>query len=161
MANEEEMKVFDKFTGEQIGSVVVSSPRDVEMAVLAAAEAFASYSKFPAHRRAAILSKTASLIEADKEAIATTICREAGKAWKYSIAEVERGIETFRLSAEEAKRIHGETVPMDASAAGEGRLGFYLRFPIGVVAAITPFNFPPQIQVRYASRSRGSMSMKE
>jgi acyl-CoA reductase-like NAD-dependent aldehyde dehydrogenase len=55
---------------------------------------------------------------------------------------VARAVETFQFSAEEAKRIHGETVPMDASTAGEGRMGFYLRTPVGVVAAITPFNFP-------------------
>jgi acyl-CoA reductase-like NAD-dependent aldehyde dehydrogenase len=58
------------------------------------------------------------------------------------VGEVSRAVETYQFSAEEAKRIHGETVPMDASTAGEGRMGFYLRCPVGVVAAITPFNFP-------------------
>jgi acyl-CoA reductase-like NAD-dependent aldehyde dehydrogenase len=58
------------------------------------------------------------------------------------VGEVARAVETFQFSAEEAKRVHGETVPMDASTAGEGRMGFYLRGPVGVVAAITPFNFP-------------------
>ena len=55
---------------------------------------------------------------------------------------MSRSVETFTFAAEEAKRIHGETVPMDASAFGEKRVGFYLRSPLGVVAAITPFNFP-------------------
>jgi len=55
---------------------------------------------------------------------------------------VTRAIETFQFSAEEAKRVHGETLPMDASVAGEGRVGYYLRCPIGVLSAITPFNFP-------------------
>ena len=58
------------------------------------------------------------------------------------MTEVSRGVETFTFAAEEAKRIHGETVPLDASPAGEGRMGFYIRVPVGVVAAITPFNFP-------------------
>ena len=88
------------------------------------------------------MAKAAQLLEKYQEELATLICREAGKAWKYSLGEVARAIETFQFSAEEAKRIHGETVPMDASAAGEGRVGFYFRSPVGVVAAITPFNFP-------------------
>jgi len=76
------------------------------------------------------------------EELATTICREAGKAWKYSAGEVDRAVETFQFAAEEAKRIHGETVPLDASTGGENRVGFWLRTPVGVVAAISPFNFP-------------------
>ncbi len=77
-----------------------------------------------------------------RDALAELIARESGKAWRYATAEVARGVETFEFAAEEAKRLHGETVPLDASAAGEGRMGFYLRVPVGVVAAITPFNFP-------------------
>ena len=90
----------------------------------------------------AILAGAASRLQERRDEIATLICREAGKAWKYSVGEVQRGIETFTFAAEEAKRIHGETIPMDASPAGEGRIGFYLRTPLGVVSAITPFNFP-------------------
>ncbi|HWX23869.1 MAG TPA: aldehyde dehydrogenase family protein, partial [Vicinamibacteria bacterium] len=82
------------------------------------------------------------ILDARAEEIATLICREAGKAWKYSLGEVSRGAETFVFAAEEAKRIHGETIPMDASPAGENRVGFYTRTPLGVVSAITPFNFP-------------------
>jgi acyl-CoA reductase-like NAD-dependent aldehyde dehydrogenase len=67
---------------------------------------------------------------------------EAGKALKYARVEVDRAVSTFTIAAEEAKRIHGETVPLDAVPAGEGYFGFYVRKPVGVVAAITPFNFP-------------------
>jgi len=136
------MPVVDKYTGETIALVPLASPAVVERAIAAATEAFPSYSRSPAHRRAAVLAKLADLLGTHKESIATTICREAGKAWKYSVAEVERAAETFRFSAEETKRLHGETVPMDASTAGEGRVGFWMRRPVGVVAAITPFNFP-------------------
>ena len=102
-------------------------------------------------RRGAIVRRTsvhasstacADLIDAKRDLFAKTIAREAGKALKHATGEVSRSIETFRFAAEEAKRLHGETVPMDASTAGEQRMGFYLRFPLGVVAAITPFNFP-------------------
>ncbi|MGB5994689.1 MAG: aldehyde dehydrogenase family protein [Candidatus Deferrimicrobiaceae bacterium] len=138
----ETMPVIDKYTGETIGTVPVASRETVGKAIAAAHEAFPTYSRLPAHRRFRILEKASRLLAANQEEIAATICREAGKAWKYSFGEVARAVETFQFSAEEAKRIHGETIPMDASVAGEGRMGFYLRCPVGVVSAITPFNFP-------------------
>ena len=136
------LEVRDKFTGEVIGSVPLADRDAVDRAVTAAKDAFPAWSHTPAHRRSDVLFRAADMLEARRDEIATTIAREAGKAWKYAVAEAERGVETFRFSAEEAKRIHGETVPMDASAAGEGRWGFWVRVPVGVVAAITPFNFP-------------------
>jgi len=136
------MPVIDKYTGETISNVPVASRETVEKAIAAAHAAFPSYSRLPAHRRFRILEKTSQLLANHQDEIATIICREAGKAWKYSVGEVQRAVETFQFSAEEAKRVHGETIPMDASVAGEGRMGFYLRCPVGVVSAITPFNFP-------------------
>ena len=141
------VEVIDKYTGAVMGTVPVASRGTVEKALASACAAFPEYSRTPAHARADILEKAARLIEKNKEELATLICREAGKAWKYSIGEVSRGIETVRFSAEEAKRIHGETIPMDASVTGEGRIGFYVRRPVGVVAAITPFNFPLNLVV--------------
>ncbi len=61
---------------------------------------------------------------------------------EYARAEVDRGISTFTIASEEAKRLHGETVPLDAVPAGEGYFGFWVRRPVGVIAAISPFNFP-------------------
>ena len=142
VSDEKTMPVIDKYTGETIATVPVASRETVEKAIAAAHEAFPSYSRLPAHRRFRILEKTSRLLDERKEEIAAIICREAGKAWKYSVGEVTRAVETFQFSAEEAKRVHGETIPMDASVAGEGRVGFYLRCPVGVVSAITPFNFP-------------------
>jgi len=141
------MQVTDKYSGETVGTVPVASRETVGKAVAAAQAAFVEYSRVPAHARSRILEKTARLLEKRKDEIAALICREAGKAWKYSVGEVARGIETIQFSAEEAKRIHGETVPMDASTTGEGRIGFYVRRPVGVVAAITPFNFPLNLVV--------------
>jgi acyl-CoA reductase-like NAD-dependent aldehyde dehydrogenase len=140
--DEPTMPVLDKYSGEIIGMVPMAGRATVEQAVEGARAAFPAYSGLPAHRRAAILARTVQMLESCREEMATLICREAGKAWKYSVGEVSRAMETFQFSAEEARRIHGETVPMDASPTGEGRLGFYLRKPVGVVAAVTPFNFP-------------------
>ncbi len=134
--------VMDKYSGELIGTIPRASKADVERAVGAAQSAFGGFADLPAHRRAKILEKTSELLAKYQEDIAAIICREAGKAWKYSVAEVGRAVETFKFAAEEAKRIHGETIPMDASAGAEKRFGFYFRTPVGVVAAISPFNFP-------------------
>ena len=136
------MQVVDKYTGAPIGDVLTATESDVREAVGRAVAAFPSWADTPAHRRAAILNGTAARIHERREELATLICREAGKAWKYALGEVVRSAETFTFAAEEAKRIHGETIPMDASPAGEHRVGFYLRTPLGVVSAITPFNFP-------------------
>jgi acyl-CoA reductase-like NAD-dependent aldehyde dehydrogenase len=141
------MDVRDKYTGEVIGTVPQACADDVERAVAAARAAFPAWSRTPAHRRSAILSGAADALEARREEVARTIAREAGKAFRYALAEADRGVETLRFSAEEARRIHGETVPMDASAAGEGRVGWWIRVPVGVVAAITPFNFPLNLVV--------------
>jgi acyl-CoA reductase-like NAD-dependent aldehyde dehydrogenase len=142
VSEKESMPVIDKFTGEAFANVPVASRETTERAIRAAHEAFPAWSRAPAHKRSKILSNVSRLLEERQEEVATIICREAGKAWKYSMGEVSRSVETYRFSAEEAKRIHGETVPMDASFAGEGRVGFWMRCPLGVVSAITPFNFP-------------------
>jgi len=138
----ESLPVIDKYTGETFANVPVASRETTEQAIKAAHDAFPAWARTPAHKRYQILNKASRILESRQEEIATTICREAGKAWKYSVGEVSRSVETYRFSAEEAKRIHGETVPMDASFAGEGRVGFWLRSALGVVSAITPFNFP-------------------
>ena len=136
------LEVFDKFTGETIRTLPIAEAADVDAAVSRALQAFPAWAGTPAHRRSAILLGAAERIRARSDEFTTLIAREAGKAWKYAAGEVARSIETFTFAGEEAKRIHGETVPMDASAFGEGRVGFYLRAPLGVVSAITPFNFP-------------------
>lgn len=142
MKTMEKISVIDKYSGEEMGTVPAATKSDVARAIASAAEAFSTYAELPAHQRAKILARTSELLAKYQEDIATIICREAGKAWKFSMGEVARAIETFQFAAEEAKRIHGETVPLDGSAGGENRMGFYIRTPVGVVGAITPFNFP-------------------
>lgn len=135
-------EVRDKYSGEVLAELPSASEQDVRQAVANAAAAFQEWSRTPAHKRSRVLAAASAEIARRREEIAALICREAGKAWKYSLIEADRAAETFSFAAEEAKRIHGETLPMDASPAGEGRFGFYVRAPAGVVAAITPFNFP-------------------
>jgi len=134
--------VLNKYDGTRLGSVPLATPQEIEQALEAAHQAFPRMAALPAHQRAAILNRTADLIAADREQLGRTIAAEAGKALRFALAEADRAVQTFRFAAEEAKRIHGETVPMDAAVGSEGKLGFYLRVPRGPVVAISPFNFP-------------------
>lgn len=136
------IEVRNKYTGEVMGALPEARREEVEAAIHAAAEATPVMAALPAHRRAEILGQAAHLLRERKEEIARTIAGEAGKALKFARAEADRGAWTFTIAAEEARRLHGETVPLDAVPAGEGYFGFYLRRPVGVIAAITPFNFP-------------------
>ncbi|MDR7543219.1 MAG: aldehyde dehydrogenase family protein [Armatimonadota bacterium] len=136
------LEVRNKYTGQIIGTLPSARDVDVDAAIAAAARAAPVMAAMPAHRRAEILSGVAARLLARREEFARTIAAEAGKALKYARIEVDRAVSTFTFAAEEARRIHGETIPLDAVAAGEGYFGFYHRRPVGVVAAITPFNFP-------------------
>ncbi len=134
--------VLNPFDNSIAGEVPLAGPAEVEAALAAVEAGFAEMRRLPAHRRSAVLRKAADLL-ADRAAdFADTIIAESGKPRRYAEAETSRAVETLRFSAGEAERLHGETVPMDACAGSENRRGFFIRVPLGVVAAITPFNFP-------------------
>ena len=135
-------EVRNPFSGEPVFRVAVAGRAEVERAIDAAATAFPAWSATPAHERSRILHRAADLIAERREEIARTIVLEAGKPIRDARAEVTRAMQTFRFSAEEAKRLYGETVPMDAAIGSEGRVGITFREPIGVIGAISPFNFP-------------------
>jgi acyl-CoA reductase-like NAD-dependent aldehyde dehydrogenase len=128
------------------GSLVSTAPRSdqdaLDRALSAAVVAKRAAARLPATERAKILRRVAELLLTRKSDIAETMSRETGKAIKDSRTEIDRSFDTINLSAEEAVRIEGEHVPLDASPMGFGKIALLLRFPIGVVAAITPFNAP-------------------
>ena len=136
------IEVTNKYNGRVIASLPSARREDVDAAIAAAERAAPVMAEMPAFRRAEILLRTAALLQERRENLAQTIAAEAGKALKFARAEVDRAISTFTIASEEAKRLHGETIPLDAVAAGEGYFGFWLRRPVGVIAAISPFNFP-------------------
>lgn len=138
----ENLEVTNKYSNEVIGKVPLADKESYEKAVKSAQDAFKIISQIPAYKRSQILQKTSELIDQKKDEIAKTIAEEAGKPMKFSRGEVARSIQTFKFASEEAKSIHGETVPMDAAVGGEKRIGFCLRFPVGIIGAISPFNFP-------------------
>lgn len=136
------IEVTNKYTGAVIGAVPSARREEVDAALAAAERAARTMADLPAHRRSEILAKAAAKIRERGEELARTIAAEAGKALKYARIEVDRGAITFQIASEEARRLHGETIPLDAVPSGEGYFGFYVRRPVGVIAAISPFNFP-------------------
>jgi acyl-CoA reductase-like NAD-dependent aldehyde dehydrogenase len=136
------MEVKNKYDGKIVGTVPTARKEDVDAAIDAAERAEDVMADMPAYKRAEILLKTAALLRERSDDLAKTIAAEAGKALKFARAEVDRAISTFTIASEEAKRLHGETIPLDAVPAGEGYFGFWTRRPVGVIAAISPFNFP-------------------
>src|SRR5258706_5915045 len=136
------LEVKNKYNGKIVGALPTASKEDLNNAIDAAERAEDMMADMPAHKRADILLRTAALIRERAEDLATTIAAEAGKALKFARAEVDRAVSTFTFAAEEAKRLHGETIPLDAAPSGEGYLVFWTRGPVGVIAAISPFNFP-------------------
>jgi len=136
------LDVLNKYTGEVIATVPLADVAVTHEAIAAAARAFETYKKVPIHARSSMLEAVADQLWQRADQLAEIISLETGKALKFSLNEVQRSSETFKFAAEEAKRIHGETVPMDASRFGENRFGYWVREPVGVIGAITPFNFP-------------------
>jgi acyl-CoA reductase-like NAD-dependent aldehyde dehydrogenase len=134
-------EVKSPYDGSVIGRVAQGDEALVEHAIAAAHEAFEA-GDFPQHERAAVLDRAAHLVAERKEDLAATIAAEAGKPLKTATLEAERCVSTLTFSAVEARKLTGGTVPMDAAAAGVGKLGVMLRVPYGVVGAISPFNFP-------------------
>jgi acyl-CoA reductase-like NAD-dependent aldehyde dehydrogenase len=134
------IEVRSPYTGEVVGRVPKAGAAETRLAIDAAEEAMRE--PLPAHKRAEILVRVAGYLGRRHDEVARQISDEAGKPMKAARVEATRGMSTYTMAAVEARRLAGEVVPMDASQAGEGRLAFTLRVPIGVVGAISPFNFP-------------------
>ncbi len=134
-------EVKSPYDGTVVGRVAQGDAALVDRAVAAAHEAFLS-ADFPQYKRAAVLDRAAEIAAERVEDMARTIASEAGKPLKTATVEASRCVDTLTFSAVEARKLTGGTVPMEASAAGIGKLGVMLRLPYGVVGAISPFNFP-------------------
>jgi acyl-CoA reductase-like NAD-dependent aldehyde dehydrogenase len=132
--------VHSPYSGELVGRIAKGGAAETRRALDAAAAVLAE--PLPAHERARILDATARLLEERQEEAAQLISAEAGKPLKAARVEAQRAVSTYTFAAVEARKLAGQTVPMDASPAGIGKLAFTIRMPIGVVGAISPFNFP-------------------
>ena len=125
-----------------VSTVMFASPADLDAAISAAVEAFEKTRRMQSYERQAILEKIANAIKERREEFARALVLEAGKPIVTARGEVDRAIFTFRVAAEEATRIGGEFLPLDTLQASAGRWGLVRRFPLGPIAAISPFNFP-------------------
>ncbi len=141
LANED-LVVTNKYTGEIAARVALADAKVVDAAIGAADAAREPFRRWPAHRRQAVLERVVQALVARREELAHVLVVEAGKPIRDARGEVARAIDTFRISAEEATRIHGEYLPLDVSARSEGVEAVIKRVPIGPVALISPFNFP-------------------
>jgi acyl-CoA reductase-like NAD-dependent aldehyde dehydrogenase len=134
------LDVRSPYSGEVVGRAPKGGAAETRRAIDSAERALAD--PLPAHKRAEILVKVAGLIGRRHEEVARTICEEAGKPIKAARVEASRAMSTYTFAAVEARKLAGEMIPLEGAQAGEGKLGFTLRKPIGVVGAISPFNFP-------------------
>src|SRR5213595_2184887 len=134
------IEVKSPYSGESVARVVKAGADETRRAVDAAEAALDE--PLPAHKRAEILVRVAGYLGRRHDEVARQISDEAGKPMKAARVEARRAMSTYTFAAVEARKLAGDMVPMDASQAGEGKLAFTLRKPIGVVGAISPFNFP-------------------
>ncbi len=137
----EQIIVASPFDGTEVGRVPLCTGDDVDRAVATAKQALRA-GALPRWKRAEILDTAARLLAEREEEFARTIAAEAAKPIRTARAEAQRAVGTFQFAAAEARTFSGEIVPLDAIPAGEGKFGFAMRVPIGVVGAISPFNFP-------------------
>ena len=134
------LEVRSPYSGDLVARVAKAGAEETRRAIAAAERAMRE--PLPAHKRAEILVRVAGQLGRRHEGVARTISAEAGKPLKAAKVEAARAMSTFTMAAVEARKLAGEMVPMEASQAGVGKLAFTLRQPIGIVGAISPFNFP-------------------
>jgi len=135
-------EIKSPYDGKVVGVVSLAGPRQIEAAIAAAVRAFEVTRKTPAFERQNVLRKISATIANRREQFARIMALEAGKPIKTARAEIDRAVFTFSVAAEEAGRIGGEYIPLDLQEFTAGRWGIVRRFPVGPIAAITPFNFP-------------------
>nr|WP_246064900.1 aldehyde dehydrogenase family protein [Melghirimyces algeriensis] len=136
------IEVRDPQDDSLIATVPAVTPEGMNKAVERAADGAKIAAEMPVHQRVSILHRTADLLSSRKEEFSMVIAREGSKTIREARKEVSRAVETIRISAEEARRIHGETLSFDQMPGSENRVGGWYRVPVGLVAAITPFNDP-------------------
>lgn len=143
VAETEIVEVRSPYSGELLAKVTCATKDEVRQAVAGAQATFEQkMGQMAAHERSQILRQAAILLEHRSELFAQCISGEAGKPIVEARIEVARAVQVLQFASEEAKRLHGEQIPMDSAVGGENLIGIVKRVPIGVVAAITPFNFP-------------------
>ena len=138
----DKFEVLSPYDGGVVGEALRPAPEVIELAVAGAAAAFPRMKRMATGERAGILRRASALIGEHGKELTRLIARESGKPARYAAGEAARAVQIFSEAAEESSRLYGETIPLDTSTPGEGRMGLTGWFPVGPVLAITPFNFP-------------------
>ncbi|MDH3674556.1 MAG: aldehyde dehydrogenase family protein, partial [Anaerolineae bacterium] len=138
----ERAPVKSPYSGETIDMVPVATPGQIEQALAAAEAGAVAMARLTAYDRNQILNRAAELIEANVDDLAQTISQESGKPLSEAQGEASRMPDLLRLCAFEGTQLRGETLPVDAHAGAQGKMGFTIRVPCGIVVAISPYNYP-------------------
>ena len=142
VSKEESLPVIYPYSGQKVAEVSKANEEDVSRAIELAKEGHRHMASLTPYERYSILMRASQILSQRAEEFAKTLVLEVGKTIREARTEVQRAIQTLIFSAEEAKRVGGEVIPIDAHPNGKGKVGFYVREPVGIVSAITPFNFP-------------------
>jgi acyl-CoA reductase-like NAD-dependent aldehyde dehydrogenase len=143
--SEQYIDLYSPYSEEKIAEIPQASKEQVDSAIDAAYNNREVMANLTAYEKAEILEKLVCLLLENRLKAAESICLEAAKPIKFALGEIDRTIETYKFAAEEAKRLTGEMVPMDAAKNGANRFGYTIEQPLGVIGAITPFNFPQNL----------------
>lgn len=135
-------EVTKPYNGDIIAQCSLAGKSELEEAIKLAQDCQEEMAKLPSHRKAEILSGIADGLKGERDYLANLLAQEAGKPLKYALGEVDRAIQTYKIASEECKRLPSEFIQLDWTPAGEGKEGLVKYFPVGLVAAISPFNFP-------------------
>lgn len=147
IASKDLFEVKNPYNGETVDTVPIAHVQDMNLAIESANNAKKSLTEMSAFKVSNKLYEVYEKLKENKKQLAELLTREVGKPIKESLVELDRSIETLKLSAEEAKRIYGESVPLDAGINGKGFFAFTQKLPLGVVGAITPFNYPLNLSI--------------
>jgi acyl-CoA reductase-like NAD-dependent aldehyde dehydrogenase len=142
VSTKNKLEVKNSWDSGLLGSCFLAGPEELEQAIIKAIAVEDTLKDLPSYERYISLQKVASGLSLNKEKIATLLSKEACKPLKYALAEVDRGIQVFTVAAEESKRLPKEYISLDWTPLGKGKEGFVRYFPLGLVAGISPFNFP-------------------
>jgi glyceraldehyde-3-phosphate dehydrogenase (NADP+) len=142
-----ELKVINPFNGELVATTYLAGQQELGLAISAALAARQSMKELPSYKRYEVLMHIRNRLSERREEFGRTLMLESGKPIRYALGEIDRSIQTFTVAAEEAKRLPGEYLSLDWTPAGERKEGIVKYFPVGVVAGISPFNFPLNLAV--------------
>ncbi len=155
-SSDEVVKIVNPFNKEVVKQVYKTNKEQIETSLKYLAETFSKYKNTPAYQRSSLLEKISNKISEQKEDLAYLITLETGKPIKFSRIEIDRAVLTFKLGSEEVKRIEGEVLDLDLLKGSENKIGIIKRFPLGIIFAITPWNFPVNLAAHKISPALAS-----